>query len=168
MNTRKKKSPVWINFTDEEFSEIIRTSKTQKEAVERCGLVCKGRNYTTMNKRIAFLKLDTSHFEKNYAKIANINRLLKKKLEDVCIENSTYNRTDLKKRLIKEGLIENKCQICGQSPEWKGKPMTLIIDHINGIWNDNRIENLRMVCPNCNSQLPTHCGRNVKPNRTTK
>lgn len=162
MNMNKKRSPVWLNFTDEEFSEIIRTSKTQKEAVERCGLVCKGRNYTTMNKRIEHLKLDKSHFEKNYAKMARLNRMSKKSIEEICVENSSFNRGHLKRRLLKEGLIENKCQICGQLPEWKGKPLVLILDHINGVWNDHRRENIRMVCPNCNSQLETNCGKNIK------
>lgn len=56
-----------------------------------------------------------------------------------------------------EGIKEKKCELCGQGEEWNGKYMSLILDHINGIYNDNRIENLRIVCPNCNATLETHC-----------
>jgi Zn finger protein HypA/HybF involved in hydrogenase expression len=77
-------------------------------------------------------------------------------------KDSTYSRKSLKRRLIKEGIIKNECALCGQGPNWKGKKMSLILDHINGINNDNRLENLRIVCPNCNATLPTHAGRNIK------
>jgi len=69
--------------------------------------------------------------------------------------------SSLKNRLYKEGLKERRCEMCGQGEDWNGKKMSLILDHINGINNDNRIENLRIVCPNCNATLPTHC-RGVK------
>ena len=57
-----------------------------------------------------------------------------------------------------------KCEICGIEGMWNGKPLVLILDHINGNPEDNRYENLRFVCPNCNSQLPTFTGRNKKGN----
>ena len=56
-------------------------------------------------------------------------------------------------------LKKKECELCGQNENWHGKKMSLILDHINGIWNDNRIENLRIVCPNCNATLDTHCGK---------
>jgi 5-methylcytosine-specific restriction endonuclease McrA len=52
--------------------------------------------------------------------------------------------------------------LCGQQPMWNGKQLVLILDHINGINNDNRLENLRLLCPNCNSQTPTFAGRNAR------
>jgi hypothetical protein len=81
-------------------------------------------------------------------------------LEDVMVENSTYPRHSLKSRILEEGLIEYRCRCCGVGPEWLGKPMTLILDHINGVNNDNRLENLRFVCSNCDSQLPTYKSKN--------
>jgi 5-methylcytosine-specific restriction endonuclease McrA len=64
----------------------------------------------------------------------------------------------LKRRLISESLLENKCSIqeCGLT-EWCGRPIVLVLDHINGVNNDNRLENLRFLCPNCNSQQDTFC-----------
>jgi hypothetical protein len=68
----------------------------------------------------------------------------------------------LKARLYAEGLKERRCALCGQGEEWQGRRMSLILDHVNGIADDNRLENLRIVCPNCNATLDTHCGRNAK------
>ena len=64
--------------------------------------------------------------------------------------------------MYKEGLKNKKCELCGQNEEWKGKHMSLILDHINGINDDNKLENLRIVCPNCNATLETHCKGNYK------
>lgn len=82
--------------------------------------------------------------------------------EDVFVENSTYARHRLKERIIKQELIPYECSVCGMPPEWQGKPMSFVLDHINGINNDNRLENLRFVCHNCDSQLPTYKSRNIR------
>ena len=81
---------------------------------------------------------------------------------EVFVENSTYARHNLKRRIIEQSLLKQKCSICGMPPEWNGKPMSLVLDHINGINNDNRLENLRFVCHNCDSQLPTYKSRNIR------
>lgn len=83
-------------------------------------------------------------------------------LEEVLVENRNYNSNTLKKRLIEVGLKEDKCEICGCSNEWNGKPLTLQLDHINGNHSDNRLENLRIVCPNCHSQTETFSNKRAK------
>lgn len=83
-------------------------------------------------------------------------------LEKVLVKNSKYARHHIKRRILQEGLIEYKCSCCGIGPEWNGKPMPLILDHINGTNNDNRIENLRFVCSNCDTQLPTYKNKRGK------
>lgn len=70
------------------------------------------------------------------------------------------NRVYLKNRLIKEGLIKNVCNDCGLSSSWNGKPLVLQLEHINGKNNDNRFENLCLLCPNCHSQTTTFAGKN--------
>lgn len=81
-------------------------------------------------------------------------------LDDVLIENSTYARSALRRRILKLDIIPYQCALCGIGPEWQGKPMPLILDHINGINNDHRLNNLRFVCSNCDTQLPTYKSRN--------
>jgi hypothetical protein len=82
--------------------------------------------------------------------------------EEVFIENSKVRRGRIKELIIKENLIEYKCDGCGNCGEWMGKKIVLDLDHINGVNNDNRLENLRFLCPNCHSQTSTYKGRNVK------
>ena len=82
-------------------------------------------------------------------------------LEQILIKNSTYaNTNNLKKRLINAGMLKYHCSICGIN-EWQGKELVLQLDHINGIHNDNRLENLRLLCPNCHSQTDTYAGKSA-------
>lgn len=86
-------------------------------------------------------------------------------LDSVLVENSSYGRTHLKKRIIDNNIIPYVCACCGIGPEWQSKPMPLILDHKNGVNNDNRLENLRFVCSNCDSQLPTYKNRRGNKNK---
>ena len=73
-------------------------------------------------------------------------------------------RHHVKIRLMHAGLLENRCQSCGLV-EWRGEPIMMHLDHINGVRDDHRLENLRMLCPNCHSQTETYGGRNMKRRR---
>ncbi len=75
------------------------------------------------------------------------------------VAGSTYQRSQLKERLYAAGLKTRLCELCGQGEDWRGRRMSLILDHINGVADDNRLENLQIVCPNCAATLDTHCGR---------
>lgn len=81
-------------------------------------------------------------------------------LDKIFVENSSYARQHIKRRILENNLIDYVCACCNIGPEWNGKPMTLILDHINGVNNDNRLENLRFVCSNCDSQLDTYKSKN--------
>jgi len=83
-------------------------------------------------------------------------------LEKVLIKDSFYSRKELKKRLYDEGIKIKQCEICGQDENWKGTKLIHILDHINGESHDNRLENLRIICPNCNSSLETSNGKNKR------
>jgi hypothetical protein len=80
-------------------------------------------------------------------------------LERVLVEGSSYSRSHLKARLFKQGLKDRRCELCGQGELWQERRMSLILDHRNGVADDNRLANLRIVCPNCAATLDTHCGR---------
>jgi hypothetical protein len=90
-----------------------------------------------------------------------IKKLRRYTNEEMFIANGKVARHHVKKRILNEGLIEYRCCMCGIGPEWQGKPMPLILDHINGKNNDNRLENLRFVCSNCDTQLPTYKSKNI-------
>lgn len=143
------------------LEKIVKESKNIGMILDSLNLRKAGGNYRIINKYIKEYNLDTSHFEKGGFKIGESSKN-KLPLEDVLIENSTYNRRDLKKRLYDEGLLKRECCLCDQDENWNGMKISLILDHINGVYNDNRIENLRIVCPNCNAGLDTFAGRNRK------
>ena len=102
---------------------------------------------------------------------AMVDYQLKRKIEtkDILVENSTYARHNLKRRLLKENLLQYVCSCCGNKGEYNNIPLVLQLDHINGVNNDHRIENLRFLCPNCHSQQDTYAAKNrFNPNRQPK
>jgi len=146
----------------EKVEWIIKNSTNKSEVLKKMNLKIFTGNYDTLNRYIKNNNIDISHFNRKI-KNSNKNNGIKIPSSEILVENSTYTSTNsLKQRLYKEGLKERKCELCGQEEEWKGKHMSLILDHINGIRDDNRLENLRIVCPNCNATLDTHCGKNSK------
>ena len=132
------------------------------ECCKAIGLSKNGSNgRIQIRKRCKELNIDCSHLSTSHP-TSRINPQ-KQDLKDILIKNSTYNnRTALKKRLIDEHVLEYKCAICGNKGEWNSYPLTLQLDHINGINNDNRVQNLRFLCPNCHSQTSTFSGRNKR------
>lgn len=81
-------------------------------------------------------------------------------VETLIEEGRRTNRTHLKDRLMKAGLLRPECYECGLT-EWRGKPLSLELHHLNGKGRDNRLENLHLLCPNCHSQTPNYSGRNA-------
>ena len=147
-----------MKYTKEKLEKIVSESNNYSEVVRKFGLIPYYGNRQTVKKYIEIFDIKTEHFRMDYIKTKN----KKIDLNNILIENSKYDRKNLKERLYKEGLKERKCELCEQGEEWNGKHMSLILDHINGINNDNRLENLRIVCPNCNATLDTHGGKNIK------
>jgi hypothetical protein len=158
---RAKRSQIW-KVSPERFAQIIKESGTIAEMLRVFGLTNKGGNYRTVLARIATDGLDISHIARGLRSGKGKKRggVPALPLESILIEGSSFARVHLKARLIKEGVLENRCVVCGLGPEWNGKPLVMRLDHENGTSDDCRIENLRLVCPNCDSQLPTFAGRN--------
>jgi predicted RNA-binding Zn-ribbon protein involved in translation (DUF1610 family) len=158
---RKKNSILW-KISKEKLETIVKNSSSLSEILRHFGLK-NGNNFRTLKQRLKVDEIDFSHIP--LGKNSNIGRIIPKKskpLNEIMIKNSSYNRGHLKRRLIKESILEEKCAKCGMGSEWEGEPLVLILDHINGINNDHREENLRLLCPNCNSQTPTFAGRKLR------
>lgn len=157
------RSTVW-KISKAELEEIVQSSQTKTEILNRLNLYHKGGNARTLVKRCNSEGIDLSHLLGLAWAKGKIRPELTSKtpIQLVLTENSSVNRSRLKARLLREGLIENVCAICGQLPEWNGKPLVLQLDHINGISDDNRLENLRIICGHCHSQTDTFAGRNKK------
>ena len=148
------------SISDDEFKQLIANSTTYSECLRKLGLATRGNSSRDIiKKRIAELNCSTEHFGNSSSDNKGYNT--KYSLEEICIENSTYyNIERLKIRLINEHKLEYKCAFCGNTGEWYGKKLSLQLDHINGVHNDHRLENLRFLCPNCHSTTETFAGRN--------
>lgn len=145
-------------FTESEARKAIAASHSWTESLRRLDYCPTGGNPATLKKYAALWGISTDHFDP-YAGVMEKIRKPKRPLEKILVENSTYSRSNLKMRLYEEGLKEPRCELCGQAEIWRGKHMGMILDHMNGVRDDNRLENLQIVCPNCAATLDTHCGR---------
>lgn len=134
------------------------------DALRLLGYSVKGANHRTLQRWAAHWGIATDHFDPN-ARRSEANTRRVTQLDEVLIEHSTYHRGHLKRRLFESGLKDRRCEMCGQQERWRGRRMSLVLDHINGVPDDNRLENLRIVCPNCAATLDTHCGRNLPRER---
>jgi len=146
-------------YKNEELENIVKKSSSKTEVLNHFNKKNNGGNFNTLTLYLNIYNIDITHFKKRGN--INFNNVIKYKLEDILIENSTYTSSNhLKNRLYKEGIKNHFCEKCGQGEEWNGEHMSLILDHINGNHSDNRLFNLRILCPNCNSTLITHCRGN--------
>lgn len=144
-------------MNDHEFIEICKKSSSMSEAARVINIP-----FTSFIRKAKRLGCYSPNQGWSRGKVSVIdNRISSKyKSDEIFCENSQVSRSRIKKLLISLSLAEYVCGICNMDPIWNGKSLSLHIDHINGIRNDNRLENLRFLCPNCHSQTETYCTLN--------
>lgn len=148
------------DLSEEEISNAIDGSNSLKDVIVRLGFDPSSNNYRLLKNMIDKFGLEAPIYSKG--SVANPKYVPN---DEVFRENSTYtNRTSIKQRLVLMGW-EYCCSqpSCTISDTWLGKPIVLHLDHINGVKNDNRLDNLRFLCPNCHTQTGAFAGRNLKP-----
>lgn len=157
---RRKRSPIWF-INKSELEAIVKASTSISEILAHFDLSNKGGNYKTLQRRLKADEIDYGHIALGIG--SNKGRQFlnapKKPIEEFLVAGIECNTGHLKQRLLQEGILREECYICGQLPEWNGKPLVLQLDHINGDRKDNRIDNLRILCPHCHTQTETFAGR---------
>lgn len=145
-------------LSKEEFSKFVASSNSYCDVIRKVGLSPSGATNKYVRDRIKREDVSIEHFYRNFgSKTPNGF-----KPELMFVSGSKANRGSLKRRGIELGFLNETCSFCGLGLEWNGKKLSLQLDHINGIYNDNRPENLRLLCPNCHSQTDTFAGKNAK------
>jgi len=142
-------------WTDQQLVDAVQNSTRYSEIFQKLNLHGSGELLKRVKKKIIELNLSTTHFSRKTSCFGLIKEI---PLSQILIENSDYkgNGQHLKQRLLKAHLlIKDECELCKQGPVWNNKPLVLQLDHRNGIRSDNRIENLRILCPNCHTQTDT-------------
>jgi len=150
-------------WTKEQLREAVRGARSIRQVLSQIGLKEAGGNYAQIRKYLHFYKIDICHFKgKAWNKgLRGIGKPIFP-LEKILVKNSTFQSYKLKKRLFAAGLKQQNCEICGWAKKTNDGRLPLELDHINGDSRDDRLENLRILCPNCHSLQPTHRGRNRK------
>jgi hypothetical protein len=111
-------------------------------------------------------EIDSRHLKGHgWSKGLHLPSKAKLPLDEVLVQNSLYSSYRLKRRLFAAGLKQPQCEECGWAQRSADGRTPLELDHINGEPRDNRIENLRVLCPNCHSLQATHRGLNIKRTR---
>lgn len=140
----------------EELEKLVKTSYSYADVLRKQQKAISGASLKILKEKLEAYEIETKFLNNSKSNRRKIP------LEEKLVDGSNAQSSKLKKELIRSGLKEDKCEICGQLPFWNKKQLVLQLDHINGNHYDNRIENLRIICPNCHSQTETFSTKRLK------
>lgn len=149
------------SWTEEQLKTAVATSFSYRQVLAKLNLFEAGGSYDQVKKYIREYDLSIDHF-KGSGWSAGLKGIGKpqRSLESILVQGSDFQSFKLKNRLFATGLKLPYCEECGWAEKSHDGRVPLELDHINGDRHDNRLENLRILCPNCHSLKPTHRGKN--------
>ncbi|MFD9370217.1 HNH endonuclease [Streptomyces sp. NPDC060020] len=145
------------------LQEAVSTSSNMCEVLRHLGLDAVGGHHTHITRRVRTLGIDTSHFTGQIRTDRMRGNNRRRTVDEILRKDDSPHPTrtpgaTLRRALLDLG-VQERCAECGIDAVWRGEPLPLEVDHINGDWRDNRAENLRLVCPNCHSTTDSYRGR---------
>jgi hypothetical protein len=147
-------------WTREILESVVSASTSVYDVLRRLGLDPVGGHHTNIHRRIKAYGLDTSHFQMPTRRGETMRS---RTPEALLVEQSAGHARRIPSDRLKRAMttlgVPERCARCGTEPTWRGHPLPLEVDHIDGNWRNNRIENLRFLCPNCHSTTDSYRGR---------
>lgn len=165
-----RKSKIY-SYNKEELQQLANTSDSYADMLRKMEMCPHGGNPRTLKRILSEYEIDISKLNENRSDLqrrwaAATRKKITTRTEDILSGKAKCQTSKLLKRLVRESYKEMRCETCGIS-EWQGKPIVMQLHHIDGNRNNNSLNNLQVLCPNCHSQTDTFCGRQRKKNRPT-
>ncbi|MFA9432094.1 HNH endonuclease [Egicoccus sp. AB-alg2] len=143
----------------DELAAAVTRAVSGAEALRLLGWKESGSSRRWLATRIAQLELSTAHWRGQGWARGQRRARTPRPLQELLVQGRRLPGTEIRRRLVAESIWEHRCAVCRRTT-WQGQEIPLEVDHINGDPWDNRLENLRLLCPNCHAQTPTYRGRN--------
>lgn len=152
-----------VKWTREVLERAVAASISMNEVLRRLGLEVVGGHHTHISRKIKAYGIDTSHFTPVVRTERMRHNQRRRSAAEILVEDTSAHAPRIPSQRLKRAMselgVEESCALCGIEPVWLGEPLPLEVDHIDGNWRDNRIENLRFLCPNCHSTTDSYRGR---------